>query len=205
MTDREEIINRLNALELSGGSHEMLSSIAKAISPDAMFGWTIGACNLLRARLVNLLSDDEAYQRAFDEGFASADDWCAEHEDEMAEHGWYRALDADSKPVMLGGDVEWRPACGVGETRHGTVAAIKIESVESADVDVLHFAIVNDRGYFVEVGTKVLHRYKPPTVEDVLREFAAQMKEDNWGDMPDPSDDTVAMFAKRLRLAEDED
>ena len=26
----------------------------------------------------------------YDEGFASADDWLAEHDDEMAEHGWVR-------------------------------------------------------------------------------------------------------------------
>jgi len=30
------------------------------------------------------------YNVGYDEGFASADDWLAQHEDAMAEHGWVR-------------------------------------------------------------------------------------------------------------------
>ena len=33
---------------------------------------------------------ERAYNAGYDEGFASADDWLAEHEDAMAEHGWVR-------------------------------------------------------------------------------------------------------------------
>lgn len=32
----------------------------------------------------------DAYTKGYDEGFASADDWAAQHEDAMAEHGWVR-------------------------------------------------------------------------------------------------------------------
>jgi len=31
-----------------------------------------------------------SYKDGYDEGFASADDWLAQHEDAMAEHGWVR-------------------------------------------------------------------------------------------------------------------
>lgn len=40
MNQRQEIIERLRALELSGGSHEMLSAICRAVAPGAQFGWT---------------------------------------------------------------------------------------------------------------------------------------------------------------------
>lgn len=32
----------------------------------------------------------DAYTKGYDAGFASADDWAAQHEDAMAEHGWVR-------------------------------------------------------------------------------------------------------------------
>lgn len=57
MSEKQEAIERLQALELrSGGSHEMLSSIAKAIYEPTHGGWTIGACQVLRDTLVRLLS-----------------------------------------------------------------------------------------------------------------------------------------------------
>lgn len=40
-----------------------------------------------------------AYNAGYDEGFASADDFAAQHEDAMAEHGWVRL------PVSEDGDV----------------------------------------------------------------------------------------------------
>ena len=125
MTERERAITNLMAVDLRGGSHEMLSSIAKAIHKPTCGGWTIGACQVLRDTLVNLLSEtdeealreaytkgredgmgmanradmveeaiqhehESAYDEGYDAGFASADDWCAQHEDAMAEHGWVR-------------------------------------------------------------------------------------------------------------------
>ncbi len=55
--ERTAIIERLQAIEFDGGSHENLGAIAKAIH-DPRFGWTIGACETLRAKLVDLLSSD---------------------------------------------------------------------------------------------------------------------------------------------------
>ena len=60
MSEKQEAIERLQALELrSGGSHEMLSSIAKAIYEPTHGGWTIGACQVLRDTLVRLLSETD--------------------------------------------------------------------------------------------------------------------------------------------------
>jgi len=140
MNERERAITNLMAVDLSGGSHEMLSSIAKAIYKPTCGGWTIGACQVLRDTLVNLLSetDEEAlreaytkgredgmgmanakdahaeylrgkndgYDEGYDVGFASADDWCAQHEDAMAEHGWVRK---DKEHIISHATVEVTP------------------------------------------------------------------------------------------------
>lgn len=56
-------------------------------------------CSTTRAILVGYIDAIEqevereraaAYNAGYDEGFASADDWAAQHEDAMAEHGWVR-------------------------------------------------------------------------------------------------------------------
>lgn len=48
-----------------------------------------------------------ARKRGFDEGFASADDWYAEKDDEtLADHGLVRLpVDADGKPILPGDEV----------------------------------------------------------------------------------------------------
>lgn len=58
--ERDEVIGRLRALELDGGSHANLSAIAAAILPDMTFGWTRGACEGLRDELVRLISEGES-------------------------------------------------------------------------------------------------------------------------------------------------
>lgn len=45
----------------------------------------------------------KAQAEGIDMGFASADDWLADHEDAMEEHGWVRLpLDADGVPIHVG-------------------------------------------------------------------------------------------------------
>lgn len=56
MTQRQEIIERLNGLELKWGSHEMLSAICKAVLPHGG-AWTLRMCEDLRDRLVRLLGE----------------------------------------------------------------------------------------------------------------------------------------------------
>jgi len=54
VTQRRETIARLGSVDLGGGSHESLSAICRAIH-DPAFGWTRGACETLRSRLIWLL------------------------------------------------------------------------------------------------------------------------------------------------------
>ena len=51
---RRETVERLWSVDLGGGSHESLSAICRAIHEPA-FGWTRGACETLRMRLIRLL------------------------------------------------------------------------------------------------------------------------------------------------------
>ena len=220
MTERERAITNLMAVDLRGGSHEMLSSIAKAIHKPTCGGWTIGACQVLRDTLVNLLSetDEEAlreaytkgredgmgvankadmraeylrgrndgYDEGYDAGFASADDWLGQHEDAMAEHGWYRALDADKNPIRISDAVEHNGvrANVLGITFHGTTPP----------------TVCIMRGdCWVEADE--LHHVKQPTVEDVLREMADRCYADE--DEPRDRDAIVAEYAAKLQLRGD--
>lgn len=69
MTQRQEIIERLNGLKLEGGSHEMLNAICKAVLPHSG-AWTLRMCEDLRDRLVRLLGEaDAAHKKAMDDSY----------------------------------------------------------------------------------------------------------------------------------------
>ena len=246
MTQRQEIIERLNGLELKGGSHEMLSAICKAVLPHGD-AWTLRRCWDLRDRLVRLLGEADAapcggritdelrreaqghlryvyttehakhllaiadridteheakvaywqgacYKDGYDEGFASADDWLAQHEDAMAEHGWYRALDADSDVIKASDELFTRD----GESC-GRVTAIGVGERKG-----LVWVLREGKSVSTGMGVLFLHHHRPPTVEDVLREFADKVYEDSPNVIRD-RDAIVADFAKRLRLSDKED
>ena len=126
----------------------------------------------------------KAHNDGYDEGYASADDWCAEHEDAMAEHGWYRALDADGEVTRIGDKMEWSNGTF-------TVHELKVTEDGWTTWDEVH-------GYTVHLDEC---RHHPPTVEDMLWEFVGAL------DVVDriALDETVTDFAKRLRLADKED
>ena len=129
----------------------------------------------------------DAYTKGYDEGFASADDWAAQHEDAMAEHGWVRLpVDADGVPIRVGDVMDG--TCPSGEHVNGTVNAIGDGVFWLSNV---HFSLKPD----------YMHHYHEPTVEDVLREFVARTQmlgcvEDEYA--------LVAEYAAKLRLAGDE-
>lgn len=129
-----------------------------------------------------------SYKDGYDEGFASADDWLAQHEDAMAEHGWYRALDADKQPIKFGDQVEHNGVVAnvLGITFHGTtpptVCIVRGDCWVEADE---------------------LRHHHVPTVEDVLREFAAEFVGiANHVDDHEVTD-AIEMYAPKLRLAGD--
>ena len=180
MNERERAITNLMAVDLRGGSHEMLSSIAKAIYKPTCGGWTIGACQVLRDTLVNLLSetDEEALREAymkgrndgFDRGFASADDWCAQHEDAMAEHGWYRALDADKAPIRIGDKVD------SDHHEDGTVMGVQFYEMPRG---IRTLVAVRPDGWDVATWhtPDEYRHHKQPTVEGVLRDMHVKLDE----------------------------
>ena len=130
-----------------------------------------------------------SYKDGYDEGFASADDWLGQHEDAMAEHGWVRLpVDADGECIR------------VGE---------RVQLIGNDPSTVSHMSLADDgwrvyMKYDGGIGTgsgepkRIRHHHKP-TVEDVLREFADGIKDQN----ADFTELAIAEYAKRLQLAGD--
>jgi len=66
----------------------------------------IGVANKADMRAEYLRGRNDGWDEGYDAGFASADDWCAQHEDAMAEHGWVRK---DKEHVISHATVEVTP------------------------------------------------------------------------------------------------
>lgn len=130
---------------------------------------------------------DESERSGFDQGFASADDWLAQNEDAMAEHGWVRLpVDADGVPIHVGERVQ------IFGNDQGTVSHMSL-----AD-DGWRVYVKYDGGNGTGSGEpKRIRHHHTPTVEDVLREFAREIDADAYG----ITDAKVAEFAAKLRLA----
>lgn len=123
----------------------------------------------------------------FDCGFASADDWFVDHSEELEEHGWVRsAKDADGEFWRYGDKLEIENGL--------TVDIIGVSG------DWLFYATEN--GFIHRTRAHDKRHYHEPTIEDVLRELVDKAQALS---NVDDEDELVADFAKRLRLAgEDE-
>lgn len=128
---------------------------------------------------------EQSFSAGFDDGFASADDWLAQHEDAMREHGWVKLpVDADGIPIHIGDRMEngerverimltdgsWEPSVYLAKTPH----------------------VLNQ--YFC---SEISH-YHEPTVEDVLREFALACE--NAGNAGPEVARIAAEYAAKLQL-----
>ena len=192
--ERKAAIERLMAIKLNGGSHENLSAIAQAIMPDAAFGWTVGACERLRDTLVDLI--EGGWDAGFDEGYASADDWWAEHEQDLEEHGWVRLpVGIDGETIRIGDTVRQRLMFS-GESMPLTVDRMEL----SRGRDGYRWTVAMDDDASCWVPSSLLRHHRTPTVEDVLREFGDWYAHTKGGC---DEDGVIADFAKRLRLAGD--
>ena len=132
------------------------------------------------------------YNAGYDEGFASADDWLAQHEGAMAEHGWARLpRDADGEVIHV-----------------GDVMDSKVDYLFDGKPFEVRALVLCEDGWEVADG-RFGNRYEPdslrhhhaPTVEDVLREMADRCYADE--DEPRDRDAIVAEFAAKLRLADE--
>ena len=127
----------------------------------------------------------DAYTKGYDEGFASADDWAAQHEDAMAEHGWVRLpLDADGKPIRIGDVLE----CDGEEFPPVSALVLTTDGWHLSNVCITR--AMGRPGQFTH--------HHAPTVEDVLREFG-----DGWNFASGlgQADSYIAKYAANLRLA----
>ena len=195
--ERKAAIERLTAVKLNGGSHENLSAIAQAIMPDTTFGWTVGACERLRDTLVDLI--EGGWDAGFDEGYASADDWWAEHEQDLEEHGWVRLpVGIDGETIRIGDTVRQRLMFS-GESMPLTVDRMEL----SRGRDGYRWTVATDADGSCWVQPTSLRHHRPPTVEDVLREFALACED--AGNAGPEVERIAADYAKRLRLAESEE
>ena len=136
----------------------------------------------------------DAYTEGYDEGFASADDLAAQHEDAMAGHGGVRLpVDADGKPIHVGDVMEWVSPDEDYKSVIRTVDAVGEQAF---------FAWGKESGRYAQYEARAYRHYHAPTVEDVLREFADRVCNSGhqWGL---DAAETIAEYAAKLRLAGD--
>lgn len=137
---------------------------------------------------------DERHERAlresYDSGYASADDWLAQHEDAMIEHGWIRLpLDADGVPIHVGDVMEVKFDT---KRRPFTVSFVGERAVAFWVVGQPDLKSFN-------LDTVLVTHHHEPTVEDVLREFGDWYAHTKGGC---DEDGIIAEFAAKLRLVE---
>jgi len=141
-----------------------------------------------------------SYKDGYDEGFASADDWLGQHEDAMAEHGWVKLpVDADGVPFHIGDKVD------SDHYEDGTI--IGVHYFRAPNGVVFEEIAVQPNGWDTATWRdpeEYAHHHEP-TVEDVLREFAANIADVLGGDdfKLDDNDELYAEYAAKLRLAGD--
>lgn len=144
-------------------------------------------CKLLTAIADHIdAAHERALRESYDNGYASADDWCADHEEAMAEHGWYRALCADRKPMLLGDRMEWA---------NGTFTIHELKFTEGGCT-----TWDSEHGYTVHADE--CHHHKP-NVEDVLQEFTERVCDGLHTPKALDTQAIIAEFAKKLQLAGD--
>ena len=146
----------------------------------------------------------DAYTKGYDEGFASADDWAAQHEDAMAEHGWVRLpVDADGEYIHVGDVVTMDLMFG---GKSSPLVVDRMELSHGKDGELWCIALDTDKECWNL--PSLMHHHHAPTVEDVLREFTDAVLE--WagksGTVAEVGtwSDVAAKYAAKLRLAGDE-
>lgn len=164
----QETINQLKAISLVGSSHENLNAICSVLyKPD--YGWTIGACSMLRDVLVGMLEQ------------LDPDEWSDEY---LAECGLMRLpVDADGEYIHLGDEMDFSEG-----VRGLTVIGVGTSSVNDSDMG----AFIRDDDGYTWFNARFLRHHKP-TIEDVLREMIDEVQRCC------DTEDTIAEYAAKLR------
>ena len=155
---------------------------------DELRKWGYGFCGDTHD-VVTAIADriDAAHEEAIQqvlmgEGSVPATD------ENMAEHGWYRALDADKQPIKFDDKVE----------HNGVVA--KVHGITFHGTTPPTVCIV--RGDCWVEADELRHRHTP-TVEDVLRKFLGECEHASMLGYTDMPQDIFDTYATKLRLAGD--
>lgn len=126
-------------------------------------------------------------------GFASADDWLADHEDAMEEHGWVRLpLDADGEVVRIG-DVMVMASHPFG-CEDKPLVVDRMELSRGMHGEVWCLALDTDRSCWTQAA--VLRHHHEPTVEDLLRELVRELYETAYPEYPSMFE---KLFLERIR------
>ena len=129
---------------------------------------------------------------------AAYDDGMDECRMDVAEGMVELPLDADGVPIHVGDVVTMDLAWG-GKSK--PLVADRMELSRGKDGELWCIALDTDDACWNQ--PSLMHHYHPPTVEDVLREFADKL--DEMKGYPPDEDGVVSEYAAKLRLAgEDE-
>lgn len=164
-----ELLRKAAVGGYEGGRGRVMDNLAQLIDCDGdMHFHTIG-------KLADMVEEaiqhehETAYDEGWDAGFASADDWCAQHEDAMAEHGWVRLpKDADGEVIHVGDVMEWVRYKDDDPTIVRTVSGIG---------NGVFFAWSDEQGRYAQYEAHAYRHHHAPTVEDVLRDMHAKLDE----------------------------
>jgi len=169
-----------------------------------------GRCDKLYRRDLERIADriddaslseyNAAYNRGYDEGFASDDNWMGQHEDVMEEHGWVRLpKDAYGEYIHFGDVLD----------QFGTPMTVYAMSDPDPDQGDCMLELITDGvSDSTWVRARKMRHYRKPTVEDVLREFTDAVlewagKSGTFAEVGTWSD-VAAQYVAKLRLADDE-
>jgi len=131
-----------------------------------------------------------SYKDGYDEGFASADDYFTDKRKTLEEHGWVKLpVDADGVPIRVGDVVRY----------FSTAKKERVVWVAFGEGGVMH---VNTNGGSYTQPDQLRHHHEP-TVEDVL--FDALKRFGAVEERTAEVDEWLAEYAKRLRLAGEDD
>ena len=142
---------------------------------------------------------ETSYKDGYDEGFASADDYFTDKRETLEEHGWVKLpVDADGVPIHVGDVVTMQLLFG-GESK--PLVVDRMELSHGRDGDLWCVALDTDKECWNQ--PSLMRHYTPPTVEDVLREFASDIADVLGGDdfRLEDNDELFAEYAAKLRLA----
>lgn len=127
-------------------------------------------------------------------------------DENMAESGWVRLpVDAEGEYIRIGDEMEGVDKYDSLKKVMGRVITVSFESDGIVDVAIQAWNSDGKSWHraYLDPYASVYRHHHAPTVEDVLREFADIVRKERV-ELATISEDTIAEFAAKLRLAGDE-